>query len=140
MAFVLDASVALRWHFEDEFSQTAQELSVRATREGIFVPTYWRFETANGLLRGMRERRTSLRNMALFLERLDELGPEECDFASSEVFENVLPLAMNLGLKMFDAGYLVLAKREGIALATFDRKLADAARIEGVAVLGLSGG
>jgi predicted nucleic acid-binding protein len=36
---------------------------------------------------------------------------------------------------VYDAAYLELAQREGIALATLDRKLANAARTEGVALI-----
>ncbi len=139
MPFVLDASAALRWHFEDEFSQSAMEIALRANDEGIVVPSYWQFETANGLVRGLREGRTSVQDVSTFIDRLNDLSVVEHGFAQGDAFATVMPLAMNLGLKMFDAGYLALAKRQGIPLATFDRKLAVAANTEGVEVLGLLG-
>jgi predicted nucleic acid-binding protein len=37
-------------------------------------------------------------------------------------------------LTFYDAAYLELAKREGLALATFDRELLVAARAEGVSL------
>jgi predicted nucleic acid-binding protein len=137
MPFVLDASAALRWHFEDEFSRSAMDIALRANDDGIVVPTYWQFETANGLVRGLREGRTSPEDVSTFIERLDDLTVDEHGFAQGEAFATVMPFAMEHGLKMFDAGYLALAKRLGIPLATFDRKLADAARLEGVEVMGL---
>ena len=139
MPFVLDASAALRWHFEDEFSQSAIEIALRANDEGIVVPSYWQFETANGLVRGLREGRTSDEDVSTFIERLNDLSVDEHGFAQNDAFATVMPLATAHGLKMFDAGYLALAQRLGIPLATFDRKLADAARSEGVEVLGLAG-
>ena len=40
------------------------------------------------------------------------------------------------GLTVYDAAYLELALREGIDLATLDAELADAARAEGVSLIG----
>jgi len=48
----------------------------------------------------------------------------------------VLLLAANHSLSAYDAPYLALALNHSIALATLDRKLAAAARKEGVTVLG----
>ncbi|WP_190237727.1 type II toxin-antitoxin system VapC family toxin [Rhizobium sp. R634] len=48
----------------------------------------------------------------------------------------VLLLTANHGLSAYDAAYLTLALNRSVALATLDRKLATAARKEGVTVLG----
>jgi hypothetical protein len=49
--FVLDASFALRWCFEDEGTeQTDALLMVLENQEGIaWVPGIWRYEMLNGL-------------------------------------------------------------------------------------------
>jgi predicted nucleic acid-binding protein len=44
-------------------------------------------------------------------------------------------LARRHRLTVYDAAYLELALREGLALATLDTALAEAARAEGVSVL-----
>jgi predicted nucleic acid-binding protein len=48
----------------------------------------------------------------------------------------ILDLGRRHGLTAYDATYLELAMRTGGMLATFDRKLADAARVAGVRVFG----
>jgi predicted nucleic acid-binding protein len=136
MSFVLDASVTLAWHFEDQNSVAARHLAVRASDEGVVVPSYWEFETANGLLRGERMGRTDDQSIALFIEQLSSLSVEIDPFDPNAAFSAVLPLARDQGLKIFDAGYLVVAIRNQLPLATFDKRLADVARNAGVAVLG----
>lgn len=49
---------------------------------------------------------------------------------------SVLLLAANHLLSAYDAAYLALANNRNVPLATLDRKLAAAARKEGVTVLG----
>jgi predicted nucleic acid-binding protein len=45
-------------------------------------------------------------------------------------------LAARHGLTVYDAAYLELALRRGLALATLDRELRAAAQTEGVVLLG----
>jgi predicted nucleic acid-binding protein len=140
MSIVLDASVSAAWHFRDQDADTLHCILDMTIDEGAVVPDYWQFETASALLRGMRQKRTTSDDISRFAERLSGFPLEIHAFARHEAFDAILPLAMAHGLKMFDAGYLALAKRLGIPLATFDRKLAEAARLEGVEVMGLSVG
>ena len=48
----------------------------------------------------------------------------------------VLDLARSRNLSAYDATYLALALAERLPLATLDRRLAEAARAEGVTILG----
>jgi len=57
---------------------------------------------------------------------VDELWP------TSDLYEEVLPLACRAGQPAYDWFYLVLARRRGALLATMDRKLAAACEAEGV--------
>lgn len=139
MSMVLDASVSAAWHFRDQDADTSHNILTLALEEGAVVPDYWQFETASALLRGMRQKRTTSDAVTQFTERLRKFPLDLQTFASHEAFDAILPLAQEHGLKLFDAGYLALAKRLAIPLATFDRKLAVAARAEGVEVLGLAG-
>ncbi len=136
MTFVLDASVSLAWHFADQNEDAARHLANRAADEGVLVPPYWQFETANGLLRGERMGRTDAQSISLFVDLLSSLSVDIDPLDSNAAFDVTLPLARDYSLKIFDAGYLVVAIRNQMPLATFDKRLADAARSAGVTVLG----
>lgn len=135
MAFVIDASVALAWHFRDEHWPAANSLAERAVREGLVAPPYFLIEIGNGLLRGERTKRTRQRDVEDFITRLGTLRVEVDDRPETDAFQRVLPLARAYGLKVFDAGYLHLAMVRDLPLATFDRGLENAARAAGVALL-----
>lgn len=135
MPFVLDASMALAWHFDDESDPRADAISERSTIEAVIVPAHWFAEMANGLLAGERRRRTAPDRVTAFLRRLDTLDLEIDGIESAEIFEHLLPLARAHRLTVYEALYLELAERRGLALATLDGELAAAARSVGVAVL-----
>ncbi len=137
MTIVVDASVTAAWHFRDQDIDASHRIIFRAIDDGALVPSYWQFETANALLVGLRQGRTTADAVAQFSSQLRNLPRDEHQFGQHEAFDTVLPLAERFALKMFDAGYLALAVSKGLPLATFDRKLAAAALSEGVEVLGL---
>jgi predicted nucleic acid-binding protein len=67
-----------------------------------------------------------------FLRDLSRL-PVTVDTAPDEA--GVLGMARRHRLSVYDASYLDLARRMGLALATLDAKLAQAAQIENVRLL-----
>jgi predicted nucleic acid-binding protein len=50
--------------------------------------------------------------------------------------DSIVDLSLRLGLTAYDATYRALAIETQLPLATLDRKLAEAARVEGVGILG----
>ncbi len=135
--FVLDASLALAWFVDKPVPALA--LRVRRSLEndaGALVPAYFHLEVANGLLVG---------------ERRGEIGPQDSDqcivyleqlmLSVIEVHTDAVPasraieMARTYRLTPYDAIYLSLAHREGIALATLDHKLRIAAIDAGVEVI-----
>lgn len=135
MAFVLDASVALAWCFEDEATSYTRRVLRLLLREQAVVPPIWPFEVANALTGAMRARRMKPADAARFVALLDSfplgLEPRGMD----GVFQKVLPLAREQGLSCYDAAYLELARRLGLPLATLDNALRRAAGRVGVALL-----
>jgi predicted nucleic acid-binding protein len=133
MALVLDASITLAWAFQ-EVEPTASEAR-EPRREDAVVPSLWWFEMLNGLVMGERrglltEQRTarSLRDLSHITINIDHVPDETV----------VLTLARHRRLPVYDAAYLELALRHAVPLATLDQALANAARAEGVAVIGHS--
>jgi predicted nucleic acid-binding protein len=132
MPFVLDASVVLDWALEERRA-AAETARRRLTTDMALVPGLWWFEVRNGLVIAERRQRTSadistsfLRQLAAFPVAIAPLPDETA----------LLTLARRHGLTVYDAAYLELALREGLDLATLDTELADAARAEGVSLIG----
>ena len=132
MPFVLDASIAHAWAFE-EFSETADVVRTRLGSDAVLAPSLWWFELRNGLVMAERRRRTTERETGEFLGWIAELGvtidplPDEAA---------VMTLARRHRLTVYDASYLELALREAVPLATLDGPLAAAARAERVELVG----
>ena len=133
MRFVLDASIAAFWAFEDENHPAAALALERIRTDEVLVPGIWWFEVRNTLVVNERRGRLSEADTAIFLRGLSRLGvtidrtPEE---------SAVLALARTHRLSFYDASYLELAQREGLPLVTLDHDLRKAARAAGTALLG----
>ncbi len=131
-AFVVDASMALSWHFPDERSPRSEAVEALSDTQAIVVPRHWFAEIANGLLFGGRRPGSNLEEQARFISRLGMLDQQVDTIDGDDVFERVLPLARAHGLTMYDAFYLELAERRGLPLASFDGDLNKAARRVGI--------
>jgi predicted nucleic acid-binding protein len=132
--FVLDASVALAWGFEDESSDyTDAVLSALESWEAI-VPCIWPLEVGNALLVAERRGRMTQAAVTLFIEYLRSLPITVERTALGRMFGEALALAREQELSLYDASYLDLALRLGLPLATWDRALRKAASRCGVEV------
>ncbi len=132
--FVLDASVALSWCFEDEADAAADALLRSLDARTAVVPGLWSLEVVNVLLGAERRGRITAAGSGRFL-RLIEALPIEVDAETpARAAREGVVLARAHGLSAYDAAYLELAVRHGIPLATRDRALAAAARAVGVEV------
>lgn len=132
IGYVLDASVAAVWLFEDEADPLAEAALVALAHGSAAVPSLWHFELRNCLLSA--ERRGRLTEAAA-TERLAALAglPILTDHAPR--LDIAMALARTQGLTFHDALYLELAQRHGVPLASLDRGLVRAAQASGVAVL-----
>lgn len=135
MSFVLDTSVAVAWLFEDEASAEADALAARVAQDGAMTPSLWRLEVANVLLQAEKRGRIAASDVALRLELLDALPIATDAETDARSWRETLSLARQYRLTSYDAAYLELAMRKGVALATRDRALIAAARSAGVAVI-----
>ena len=135
MTFVVDASVALSWCFQDEQTPAGVALLDRVVAEGAFAPQLWPLETLNGLLTAERRGRID----AVLRRRLVNLlasFPISIDGETSErAWIGTAMLAERHGLTAYDAAYLELALRRSLPLATRDNALIAAANAEGSPVV-----
>ena len=131
--FVLDASVAVAWCFEDEATKVTEGvLDLISAGAEALVPSIWPLEISNALLVAERRKRIALAKVTALLVRIAGLPISVTPTDSKRAFEQILPMARQLGLSQYDAAYLELAVREGLALATLDGELQSAAKAVGV--------
>lgn len=131
-AFVLDASTVLAWLLKDTRQNEADVLIRRARNEGASAPRLMALEVPNGLRNRIR------RGMLSARERDDLIGdflqlPIEWDDEAD--VPALVRASERHDLTIYDAAYLDLATRRGIALATLDERLAKAARVAGLALI-----
>jgi predicted nucleic acid-binding protein len=135
MRFVLDNSVTMRWLFGDGSpgDQVYVRLVLDSIEDGnVIVPGVWCLEVANVIARaeakyGLTEAR-SMEFVHLLQQMQIQIDTETCAHAMGDT----LQLARRYNLSAYDASYLELALREGLALATLDEELLKAAKKAGV--------
>jgi predicted nucleic acid-binding protein len=133
---VLDASMAVAWCFEDETTPLTEAVFDNLTNGAQAVaPALWPYEVANSLAVAERRRRINLAGIGQFLERLAKFPISIDPGVASRAFGQVLSIAREHNLSVYDAAYLELALRSGLPLATLDRNLRVAAKVAGVKVL-----
>jgi predicted nucleic acid-binding protein len=134
--FVLDASLALTWCFEDETHPLADSVAERL-RAGTrcMVPAIWPLEVANAVRTAERKDRISAEQGTRFLESLQDLPILLTTHHLGAIVDRVMPLARQHELSSYDASYLAVALDEGLPLATLDGKLRDAAGAAGVSLV-----
>ena len=127
-AFVLDASTALSWCFEE--TQTPYALAVaKAVSDGaeVHVPHIWPLEVTNALVKAFRRKRITREELNDYARQLATLRPAvDCDSVAERTFADILALAERYQLTTYDAAYLELAQRRGLPIATADTNLAQA--------------
>jgi len=135
MAFVLDASVAACWAFDDEDHPDARLALERLRTEEALVPALWWFELRNILIVSERRQRITPPDTAVFLGAVSRLGVRE---DRRPVEDDILRLARVHRLSVYDAAYLEVAQREALALATLDHAMQMAALAEGIPLVSAS--
>lgn len=132
MPFVLDASVAASWAFDDEDHPSAALALDRLRNDEAVVPGLWWLEVRNVLI--VSERRGRIERVATdrFLRELSRL-PIVLDHEPVEAA--LMDAARTHRLSAYDAAYLELADRLSAPLASLDGKLVLAAQAQGVATI-----
>ncbi len=133
--FVIDASVALAWCFDDEATAATRALLDRFEDEHAEVPSLWHLELANALSLGERNKRITPARTSEFIALIGGLPIVIDEQTPIHALSTVLELARSERLSAYDASYLELAMRRGVPLATKDDDLAKAARRVGVTLL-----
>ena len=131
--FVVDASVAIAWLFEDEVTPETEAVLDRLFEEEAHAPGLWELEVANVVLSAERRGRISEIASEQIMERLRDL-PIRIN-PDNHRLHHLLEVGRRYGLTSYDAAYLTLALQLDLPLATLDRDLAVAAGLAGVALV-----
>ncbi len=122
--YVVDASVALKWFFEEE--DTAQAEAFAASEDELFAPTLILTEVANALWKKKRIEAVDLDGALRICEHLPSF------FKDLIAVESLLPHAIALSFALdhpiYDCVYLSLAHEKKCPLVTSDRRLINKAQ------------
>lgn len=136
---VIDASVVLRWAFEDEKDRDGALGVERALRHGrlhAVEPPLFLLEVASAMERGIGERRIDVLRSEEIMRALGAVSFEEVDppqFAGA-----AFRLALATGLRVPDAAYVEVARVRHATLITADRRQFEASELLGVPVAALA--
>jgi predicted nucleic acid-binding protein len=136
-SFVVDSSAALSWLLEDEKTPVSEAILDRLVFGGekAVAPPLIRYEVSNAMAMAVRRGRVGKEVMREALDFFSQL-PIDLDEASNQfALSSALSVAEKHALTVYDAVYLDLAMRLGVALATKDEPLRRAAGAEGIALV-----
>jgi predicted nucleic acid-binding protein len=133
---VVDSSIALSWHFEEERTYDSTMALNAVVEHGAIAPTLWVLEVQNVLRSAERRGRISREQRLRFCTRLQQLPIAMDDETTSRAWTTTAELAAEHALTVYDAVYLELALRRRLPLASLDIALLSAARLSGLETLG----
>ena len=129
MRCVLDASMAISFVLDDEFTAQSKRVLSRVAREGALVPALWDSEVLNALRSAEKRGRLSPAALANAVHGLAAL-PIERDHRSADGMR-LTTLAREFDLSVYDATYLAFALDHNLPLAALDVRLVAAAKLAG---------
>jgi predicted nucleic acid-binding protein len=131
-AFVVDSSVAASWVLPDERNDQTEILSEIVIDSGAVAPALLIYEIRNLLVIAVRSLRIEKEVAG---KGIAEIRMLPISYLEPATDQPVFDLAARHRLSGYDATFLALAKEQNLPLATFDRKLRNAAALEGIEVL-----
>jgi len=121
--YVVDASVAAKWYFEEEHSTEAARLLAQDDVE-LLAPDFIRIEVAAVAWKRVIRNEITAEKAE---EIVDELGRVPIDLVPTvDLVAAALQTALRVRRSVYDSVYLTYAVQAGAALLTGDRKLYDA--------------
>ena len=135
-AFVLDASVTMRWFFAAGKRPRADAIlhALMSTTETAALPILWRYEVSSVLARAQLRDGLPAQEAANFIADLDALRLFVDHESALRILTDVHRLAVAHRLTSYDAACLELALRRNLPLATLDADLIATCDSAGVQV------
>lgn len=129
MIAVLDASVALKWQFEDEEATGAAMHLLEDFVEDkieLIAPTLFPYEIVSAIYVAINRRRIAEAVGSMAVNYLTSLGIELRNF--DNLIEPTFYMARQYGLSPYDCAYMALAEKEKCDFITGDGKFFNAAK------------
>ena len=120
---VIDASVAVKWFFEEHDSERAGVLRdfLAERNTAIHVPDFFDLEVGNVIWKKLRRGEISHSYVDRILTEFQTL-PRRRE-SSGDLLQPAVNLACALGCTVYDASYVALASLRGCSVITADQKL-----------------
>lgn len=121
--FVVDASIILAWLLPDEREEMVNRIfaSYRVKKSHIYAPKLLIYELMNGLKSAILRKRIDWLKAKRAIEVFKQMKFDLIDQGGEEV--TIVKLANKLNLSVYDAAYVVLAKKLKVKLMSLDKKL-----------------
>ena len=133
MPFVVDNSVVAAWFFPGQATDYSDSVLDRLKADTAHVPALRVLEFSNVPRKAIMGRKLATETALEIIAEAEKL-PLSVDYTATATAVN-LELAIQHGLSSYDAAYLELAMRRGLAIACQDGKLRAAAQVAGITVL-----
>lgn len=129
-SFILDASVAMSWCFEDEMDEYSQNILNNIEQFNALVPALFFIEVSNVLVLSEKRNRLTAADSTRFVDILDRpcIGISDLIFSIQEITN----MARYTKLTSYDVIYLMLAMHTGLPIATKDNALKNVCLENGV--------
>ena len=122
MRLVVDASVAVKWLVEEEYSNAAERLL--DGRHELFAPRLMASEVGNALWLKARKGEIELSRAGALAATIPDMPVNGA--ADESICSDAVRLSLPLRHPVYDCVYLALAHRIGAALVTADERFANA--------------
>lgn len=120
---VVDASVCLKWVFEETDSNKARFLLQQHEKKEVLllVPSLWQYEIINGFTSAVLRKKVSYLKVKKLFKLVMEANLEVVSV--SDLLEKCLENANRYKISAYDSAYVTLAKENGILLVSADERL-----------------
>ncbi|OGG18505.1 hypothetical protein A2721_01820 [Candidatus Gottesmanbacteria bacterium RIFCSPHIGHO2_01_FULL_47_48] len=132
---VVDASVCLKWVFEEEDSEKARELLVKQA-EGealLLAPSIWEFEVVNGFASAILRRKVTFPLAKKLFKEILAAKPQIIQVP--DLLEKCLENSRRWEISAYDSAYVTLATENGIVLVSSDARLVRKVKSASVVLL-----
>jgi predicted nucleic acid-binding protein len=136
VSFVIDASFVISWLFPDEGGPHVEKVVLGLLQSGAYAPAHWHVEVSNAVAVSRRRGRFNPVFRDGIVSRFLALPVMTDSAVPASIYPAVIQCAEAHSLSAYDAAYLELARRMKVPLATLDKALAQAAKVEGVSLIG----